>query len=151
MSSDFVEAPSTIATSTKPHDTSNIISDTIRPNYRKTFHKAIARQRINIMAINAFASGNRQKTKVNFAKSACDALPQQFVCHFSRCVHDTQFKEKTPFAFGQRFDGMQQSDRERTEKYTVVRAVERSSATEKNRKRRNNRPKQKQDKIEVLS
>jgi len=95
MSSDFVEAPSTIATSTKPHDTSNIISDTIRPNYRKTFHKAIARQRINIMAINAFASGNRQKTKVNFAKSACDALPQQrFSCVISHDVFTTPNSKK---------------------------------------------------------
>ena len=88
MASDFVAAPSTIATSTKVEDTSNILSKTIRPNFRKTFHKAIARQRVNIMAINAFASGlNQQKKKVNFAKSACDALPQQrFSCVISHDV-----------------------------------------------------------------
>ena len=56
MSSDVISAPSTIANSTRPpNDRSNVLFEQVRPNYRNgMFSKAIARQRVNLLAICAF-------------------------------------------------------------------------------------------------
>ena len=57
MSSDIISAPSTIANSTRNllNDNSNVLFEEVRPNYRnRTFIKAIARQRVNILAMSVF-------------------------------------------------------------------------------------------------
>lgn len=66
-----------------------MLAKTVRPNFGKTFHKAISRQRFNLIAINAFKISNASKSSTssasfykptNFNERRCSVVSEILSC-----------------------------------------------------------------------